>query len=91
MNHIVAKPISTSALSAWVVIDFYWPGRIEFVVNRRCISLFLSEKAHNCKVDYVKSLTEEFPKLFTKVDFYTEEGINKVMLDISTDYNVEFK
>lgn len=91
MIHIIAKPKKSPALSAWVEIKFYWPGTTEFLANKKCINLFLSEKTHNCKVDYVKSLAEEFPKLFTNANFYTEEGINKVILDISTDYDVEFK
>ena len=90
MGYIIAKPTS-SDLSAWVEIKFYWPGTIEFLSNRKCISLFLSEKTHNCKVKYVKDLVEEFPKLFINVDFYSEENINKVMLDISSEYNIEFK
>ena len=91
MGYIIAKPRKSSALSAWVEIKFYWPGTIEFLSNKKCISLFLSEKTHNCKVDYVKDLVEEFPKLFINVDFYTEENIKKVMLDISPEYNIEFK
>lgn len=91
MGYIIAKPRKSSALSAWVEIKFYWPGIIKFLSNIKCISLFLSEKTHNCKVDYVKDLIEEFPKLFSNVDFYTEEDIKKVILDISPEYDVEFK
>lgn len=91
MANIIANPRKSFSLGAWVKINFYWPGQIEFLSNRKCISLFLSEKTHNCTVDYVKDLVEEFPKLFVNVDFYTEEDVKKVMLDISPDYNIEFK
>jgi len=91
MGYIIAKPRKSPALSAWVEIKFYWPGTVEFLSNKKCISLFLSEKTHNCKVDYVKDLVEEFPNLFINVDFYTEENIKKVTLDISSEYNIEFK
>lgn len=90
MANIIAKP-KKSPGCAWVEIEFYWPGTIEFLSNKKCISLFLSEKTHHCKVDYVKDLGEEFPKLFSNVNFYTEEYIKKVMLDISSEYNIEFK
>lgn len=85
MGYIITKPRK----SCWIENKFYWPGRVEFLSNKKCVSLFLSEKTHNCKVDYVKDLVEEFPKLFINVDFYTEENIKKVMLDISPEYNIE--
>ena len=91
MGYIITKPTHSNPMNEWVEIKFYWPGTIEFNPYRKGINLFLSEKTHNYKIDYVKSLVEEFPKLFINVDFYTEEGINKVTLNISTEYNVEFK
>lgn len=91
MGNIIAKPKKSQVLYAWVEIEFYWPGTIEFLSNKRCISLFLSEKTHHCEVDYVKNLVEEFPKLFSNINFYIEEDIKKVTLDISIDYDIEFK
>lgn len=91
MGYIIAKRMDSNSMSAWVETKFYWPGTVTFIKREKCINLFLNEKTHNCNINYAKSLIEEFPRLFINVDFYTEEGINKVLMDISPEYNLELK
>ena len=78
-------------MTAWVETSFVWPGSIEFRSNFKDLYLFLDEKTHNTKVEYVHELVEHFPKFFSKVDFYKEEGIEKAALFIAEGYNVELK
>lgn len=41
-------------------------------------------------MENVKEVLEEFPKMFTNIDFYTEEGIEKVSFDLAENYAIEF-
>lgn len=89
MANLTITSNSIPSMSAWVSINIYWPGDIDY--NRKCITLFLNEKRHNTKISYARNLVEHFPKLFSKVQFFTEEGIEKVSLIINEEFNISFK
>lgn len=85
MAHLVFIPRFTP----WVKIKVYWPCCMEWICTNKVLRLFAHEPYD---VKYAHELVEEFPRFFTKIDFYTEEKKEKVMLDIDMEkYSISFE
>lgn len=75
-------------LTANTEVSMYWHGSISFLGDR--MHFFCNSKTHNTRMENIREILEEFPKMFTNIDFYTEEGIEKVSFDLSEGYGIEF-
>jgi len=72
--------------------EFHWGGTVTYLANGNDIMLFANESTqYHPKMNEVQKLVDFCPSVFSKVDFYTEDGSNKVMLHLNKEYNVEFK
>lgn len=73
-------------LTALTELSMYWKGTVR--CGKDQIHFYCTSKQQSMKS--VKEILEEFPKLFTNIDFYAEEGIEKVSFDLAENYGIEF-
>lgn len=83
---IIFRNPKCSELTVLTHLSMLWKGTIRCEKNK--IHFFCTSKQH--LMENVKEVLEEFPKMFTNIDFYSEEGIEKVSFDLAENYAIEF-
>lgn len=94
MARITITPRSKDRLGHGIClseVSLYWGGYVNYYASHGSISLRASEKiSTHPRMEEVRELVDTYPTLFVNVDFYSEEGIPKVSMDINPKYNVTF-
>lgn len=90
-TRITITPVEGSSRICLAEIKFFWGGQVEYLPARKKIQLFASPNIRfSPSTSEVRALIDLFPTVFQDVNFYMEEGMEKVSLNLNPGYLVSF-
>ena len=72
-------------------VVFHWAGDATYRRNQHDIMLFSSEKSDIERMKELRKLFGDKNGLFTDFEIYTEEGKEKVLVGLSTEFNITIR